>query len=102
MLLWSNGVHRNAPVRPRLVTGVPGGNGRPNSGGGGRPACKDWRSRRPGGFGKLQEKLARALAQIINILDPGVIVLGGGLSNIEQLYDTVPKLRQERDFSTPW
>ena len=46
-----------------------------------------------------ERKLARALAQIINILDPGVIVLGGGLSNIEQLYDTVPKLWQEWVFS---
>jgi len=47
----------------------------------------------------FERKLARALAQIINILDPGVIVLGGGLSNIEQLYDTVPKLWQEWVFS---
>ncbi len=46
-----------------------------------------------------ERKLARALAQIINILDPGVIVLGGGLSNIEQIYDTVPKLWQEWVFS---
>ena len=46
-----------------------------------------------------ERKLARALAHIINILDPGVIVLGGGLSNIEQLYDTVPKLWQEWVFS---
>lgn len=46
-----------------------------------------------------ERKLARALAQIINILDPGVIVLGGGLSNIEQLYDIVPKLWQEWVFS---
>jgi fructokinase len=46
-----------------------------------------------------EKKLARALAQIINILDPGVIILGGGLSNIEQIYDTVPKLWQEWVFS---
>ena len=36
--------------------------------------------------------LARALAQVINILDPDVIVLGGGLSNIELLYERVPDL----------
>ena len=35
-------------------------------------------------------RLARALAQVINLLDPDVIVLGGGLSNIEALYDEVP------------
>ena len=46
-----------------------------------------------------ERKLARALAHIINILDPGVIVLGGGLSNIEQIYETVPKLWQEWVFS---
>ncbi|MGE5271167.1 MAG: ROK family protein [Thiohalocapsa sp.] len=37
-----------------------------------------------------EDRLARALAAIVNILDPDVIVLGGGLSNIERLYDTLP------------
>lgn len=37
-------------------------------------------------------RLARSLATTINIIDPDVIVLGGGLSNIKQLYDVVPKL----------
>ena len=36
------------------------------------------------------DQLAFALAQVINVLDPHVIVLGGGLSNIERLYDEVP------------
>jgi fructokinase len=36
------------------------------------------------------DRLARALAGVINILDPDVIVLGGGLSNIQQLYTQVP------------
>lgn len=45
-----------------------------------------------------ERKLARALAQVINILDPGVIVLGGGLSNMKRLYDTVPRLWQEWIF----
>ena len=43
--------------------------------------------------------LARALAHVINILDPDVIVLGGGLSNIDRLYDTVPTLWREWVFS---
>jgi fructokinase len=34
-----------------------------------------------------QDRLARALAMIVNILDPDVIVLGGGVSNIARLYD---------------
>ena len=38
------------------------------------------------------DRLARALAGVINILDPDVIVLGGGMSNIKQLYDEVPQL----------
>ncbi|MDD5295346.1 MAG: ROK family protein [Rhodocyclaceae bacterium] len=37
-------------------------------------------------------RLARALAQIINILDPQVIVLGGGLSGLDCLYEAVPRL----------
>ena len=36
--------------------------------------------------------MARALASIINVVDPDVIVLGGGLSNIERLYERVPRL----------
>ena len=38
------------------------------------------------------ERLARALAHVINILDPDCIVLGGGLSNMAHLYDRVPAL----------
>lgn len=38
-----------------------------------------------------ENRLARALAAIINVLDPDVIVLGGGLSNIERLYEHVPR-----------
>ncbi|MFN2645876.1 MAG: ROK family protein [Burkholderiales bacterium] len=37
------------------------------------------------------ERLARALAGVVNILDPDVVVLGGGLSNIERLYEDVPR-----------
>jgi fructokinase len=37
------------------------------------------------------ERLARALAQVINILDPDVITLGGGLSNVPALYEQVPR-----------
>ncbi|WP_126456498.1 ROK family protein [Sulfuriflexus mobilis] len=39
-----------------------------------------------------KQRLARALAHVINLLDPEVIVLGGGLSNIESLYTDVPAL----------
>ena len=39
-----------------------------------------------------EDRLARSLATIINILDPDVIVLGGGLSNVSRWYATVPKI----------
>ncbi|MDP1610120.1 MAG: ROK family protein [Sulfuritalea sp.] len=48
---------------------------------------------------RYEARLARALAQVINILDPDVIVLGGGLSNIDRLYDNVPRLWAEHVFS---
>jgi fructokinase len=41
---------------------------------------------------RYEERLARALTAVINLLDPDVIVLGGGLSNIERLYKNVPPL----------
>ena len=45
------------------------------------------------------ERLARSLAGVINLLDPDVIVLGGGLSNIERLYSDVPRLWGRTVFS---
>jgi fructokinase len=48
---------------------------------------------------KYAERLARALASVINVLDPEVIVLGGGLSNIDKLYESVPTLWQNWTFS---
>lgn len=46
-----------------------------------------------------QDRLARALAHIINVVDPGVIVLGGGLSNQDRLYDPVLALLPRYVFS---
>jgi fructokinase len=45
------------------------------------------------------ERLAKALASVINIVDPDVVVLGGGLSNIESLYARVPVLWRDWVFS---
>lgn len=45
------------------------------------------------------DRLARALSSVINIIDPDVIVLGGGLSNIERLYDEVPERWDKWVFS---
>jgi fructokinase len=48
---------------------------------------------------RYQDRLARALAGVVNILDPDVIVLGGGLSGLESLYSAVPGLWGRYVFS---
>ena len=48
---------------------------------------------------RYESRLARALALVINILDPDAIVLGGGLSNIDRFYETVPELWRAHVFS---
>ncbi|SHJ65416.1 fructokinase [Roseomonas rosea] len=48
------------------------------------------------GLARHADRLARALAMIVNIMDPDVIVLGGGVSNFEHLYREVP------DLMAPW
>jgi fructokinase len=52
---------------------------------GGDPTCRATVDR-------YVDRMARALASIINVLDPDVIVLGGGLSNVRMLYDEVPRM----------
>ena len=46
-----------------------------------------------------EDRLARSLAGVVNILDPDVIVLGGGLSAVARWYDTVPRLWGRYVFS---
>jgi fructokinase len=48
---------------------------------------------------RYENRMARALAGVINVLDPDVIVLGGGMSNIERLYVNVPRLWAEFVFA---
>jgi fructokinase len=48
---------------------------------------------------RYEDRMARALGSVINLLDPDVIVLGGGLSNIERLYERVPRLWSPHIFS---
>ena len=48
---------------------------------------------------QYENRLACALANVINILDPDVIVLGGGMSNIDRLYQNVPRLLEQWVFS---
>jgi fructokinase len=58
----------------------------------GDPACDATLAR-------YENRLARALAHVINIVDPDVIVLGGGLSNVERWYKSVPRLWTRWVFS---
>ena len=48
---------------------------------------------------RYEKRLAKALAQVINLLDPEVIVLGGGLSGLERLYGNVPRYWAAHVFS---
>lgn len=48
---------------------------------------------------RYEERLARALAHVINIVDPDIVVLGGGLSNLDRLYANVPLLWGRHVFS---
>tara|TARA_B100000686_G_C16747720_1_gene950520 strand:- start:148 stop:1038 length:891 start_codon:yes stop_codon:yes gene_type:complete len=48
---------------------------------------------------RYEKRLAKALASVINIVDPDVIVLGGGLSNIDRLYENLPPLLNAHVFS---
>ena len=45
------------------------------------------------------DRLARGLASIVNVLDPDIIVLGGGMSNVDQLYSGVPAVWDKYVFS---
>jgi len=72
----------DAPTAREIATAAAGGDARAS-------AALDLYARR----------LAKALATVVNLLDPDVVVLGGGLSNIESLYRQVPELWTEWIFS---
>ena len=48
---------------------------------------------------RYEGRLARALATALNLLDPDVVVLGGGMSNVTSLYERVPRLWSDWAFS---
>lgn len=50
-------------------------------------------------IGRYEDRLARALATVVNLLDPDVIVLSGGMANIERLYRNIPSLIAKWSFS---
>ncbi len=51
---------------------------------------------------RLHDRLARALANVVNLVDPEIIVLGGGLSNIPEIYDGLNEAIAARVFSDIW
>lgn len=52
-------------------------------------------------FSRYVDRLARALAQVVNFLDPDVIVLGGGMSQVPEIYSAVPALLNRHTFTRP-
>jgi fructokinase len=53
-------------------------------------------------FDRYVDRLARALASVINLIDPNVIVVGGGMANIDELYERLPTLIRRHVFSDVW
>lgn len=47
---------------------------------------------------RYESRVARALAHVVNVLDPDIIVLGGGMSNVRALYDSLPRLVDDHVF----
>jgi len=62
-------------------------------------ACEAGDSAAESTLRRYERRLAKALASVMNLLDPEVIVLGGGLSNVDRLYRNVPTLWSGYVFS---
>ncbi len=62
-----------------------------------RAAAGDTHARRA--LARHADRLARGLAQVVNLFDPDVVVLGGGLSNMDHLYEQLPALMARHVFS---
>ena len=52
-------------------------------------------------FGRYVNRLARALASVMNVLDPDAIVLGGGMSNVDEIYQALPSEIIRYTFTKP-
>ncbi len=82
---------------PALARDCDGPNAHDASGISARAASGEPRAREA--LERHADRLARGLAVIVNLLDPDAIVLGGGLSNMEHLYNVVPTLLKAHVFS---
>lgn len=52
-------------------------------------------------FARYVNRLARALASVMNVLDPDAIVLGGGMSNVDEIYQALPSEIIRHTFTKP-
>ena len=90
VLLRPAGLHRDVAVGARAGARPPSATGCALTGAAIVEAAGTGRSRRRGTLARYAPP-ARGLASVINVLDPDVIVLGGGLSRIGSLYEDVPR-----------
>lgn len=92
-------LHRDLSLRPRLEREYHQVTGRHCSAEGLADRLRGQEAAAEQVFRVYEDRLARSLASVINLLDPEVIVLGGGLSNFERLYQTIPALWSGYIFS---
>jgi fructokinase len=92
-----NGCMETWVAGPSLARDCDGQGARDATGIPARAAAGETRAREA--LARHADRLARGLAQIVNLLDPDVIVLGGGLSNMPHLYSDVPPLLKRYVFS---
>jgi fructokinase len=50
-------------------------------------------------WSRYVDRVARGLSQVVNVLDPDILVMGGGMANIDELYDDLPERLAEETFS---
>jgi fructokinase len=65
-------------------------------------AARDGDAQAKAALDRYIERLGRALAVVCNIVDPDTIVLGGGMSNVQELYERLPAVVRSRVFSDTW
>jgi fructokinase len=82
---------------PSLARDCDGPGARDASGIPGRAAAGDVKAQQA--LARHADRLARGLTQVINLLDPDIIVLGGGLSNMDHLYTAIPARLGRYGFS---
>ena len=99
VLLRQTRLHRNVPVGPWTRTRLPCRHGTGSRGPAIAGLAESGDADARAAIERYAHRLARSLASVINVLDPDVIVLGGGMSNVQRLYTRVPELLPQFVFS---